>query len=236
MNLLLLEPHEVDADGRAQIVGAALVHVREVLGKAEGATLRVGVRGGQWGSAVVLASTREAIDLRCTFDRDPPRKRPVELVLALPRPPVLRRLLQHATAMGVERIVLCHSARVEKSYWGSPALHPDGIDANVRLGLEQACDTVSPVVDTRQRLRPFIEDELAGRGDARRIVADPSGGVACPSDVEGRVLVAIGPEGGWVPFELELFDAAGFERVHLGTRILRVETAVVAALARLGLG
>jgi RsmE family RNA methyltransferase len=234
MNLVLLEPHEVDADGRAQIVGPALVHVREILGKEAGATLRVGMRGGQHGTAIVVASSRTAIDLQCTFDRDPPRKRPVELVLALPRPPVLRRLLQHATAMGVERIVLCQSARVEKSYWSSPALQADEIDANIRLGLEQACDTIAPVVDTRSRLRPFVEDELAARTDARRIVADPSGGSACPTDLEGRVIIAIGPEGGWVPFELDLFDAAGFERVHLGTRILRVETAVIAALARLG--
>lgn len=234
MNLVLLEPHEVDADGRAQIVGPALAHVREVLGKEAGATLKVGVRGGKQGTAVVVATSRDAIELQCTFDRDPPPKRRVELVLALPRPPVLRRLFQHVTAMGVCRIVLCHSARVEKSYWGSPALQPDEIDANVKLGLEQACDTISPVVDMRRKLRPFVEDELATRTDARRIVADPSGGAACPTDLDERVIVAIGPEGGWVPFELELFDAAGFERVHLGARILRVETAVIAALARLG--
>lgn len=40
----------------------------------------------------------------------------------LPLPPVLRQLLQHVTAIGVERIVLCQSARVEKSYWNSLAL------------------------------------------------------------------------------------------------------------------
>lgn len=236
MNLLLLAPDEVDADGRARIVGTALVHVREVLGKEVGATLRVGVCGGLRGHAQVLASTRDAIELLCTFDEPPPPKRPVELVLALPRPPVLRRLLQHVTAMGVGRIVLCQSARVEKSYWSSPALGLAEIDANVRLGLEQACDTIAPVVETRARLRPFIEDELAARTDARRIVADPGGAAPCPCDAAGPVIVAIGPEGGWVPFERELWAAAGFEAVHLGARILRVETAVVAVLARLGLG
>ena len=234
MNLLLLDPAQIDPDGRAQVAGPALVHVREVLGKDLGATLRVGVLGGRRGHAAVVASTREALELMCTFDEDSPPKRPVELVLALPRPPVLRRLLAHVTAMGVQRIVLCHSARVEKSYWGSPALRPAEIDAHIRLGLEQACDTIPPRVEIRMKLRPFVEDELASRLDARRFVADPTGGSACPCDVEGPLVIAVGPEGGWVPFELGLWAEAGFECVHLGPRILRVETALIAVLARLG--
>jgi 16S rRNA (uracil1498-N3)-methyltransferase len=234
MNLLLLEPDQLDADGRARLTGAALVHVREVLGKTVGSSIKVGVRGGMRGRAEVLAFDEHRLELACVLDEPPPYKRPIELVLALPRPPVLRRVLQHVTAMGVRRIVLCHSARVEKSYWSSPAVTVAEIDANVRLGLEQACDTVAPLVETRLRLRPFVEDELAPRLDARRLVADPSGGRACPCDVEGTTILAIGPEGGWVPFELGLWADAGFEVVHLGPRILRVETAVIAALARLG--
>ncbi len=234
MNLILLEPGDVDAEGRARLVGPALAHVREVLGKAVGETVRVGLMGGRRGRALVVADTADALELRCTFDEDPPPKRRIELVLALPRPPVLRRLLQHVTALGVRRIWLCHSARVEKSYWSSPAVAAAQIAANVRLGLEQACDTVAPIVETRQRLRPFVEDELAARIDARKIVADPQGARPCPCDLEDPVIVAIGPEGGWVPFERELWTDGGFEHVHLGPRILRVETAVIAVLARLG--
>lgn len=236
MNLLLLEPDQVDPEGRARIVGPALAHVREILGKGVGATLEVGVRGGLRGRAEIVRQDDDGLELACVFDDPPPPKRPIELVLALPRPPVLRRLLQHVTAMGVRRIVLCHSARVEKSYWGSPSLGAAEIDANLRLGLEQARDTIAPVVELRQRLRPFVEDELGARTDARKLVADPSGAVVCPCDVAGALVIAIGPEGGWVPFELALWRDAGFECVHLGGRILRVETAVVAALGRVGGG
>jgi 16S rRNA (uracil1498-N3)-methyltransferase len=46
-----------------------------------------------------------------------------------------------------------------------------------------------------------------------------------------EILLAIGPEGGWTPPELALFTAAGWHSASLGPRILRVETAAIAALA-----
>ena len=58
------------------------------------------------------------IDLRS----DPPPKIPLTVVLALPRPKVLNRILLDLTSLGVSRIVLLNSWRVEKSYWSSPAL------------------------------------------------------------------------------------------------------------------
>ncbi|MBX7079160.1 MAG: 16S rRNA (uracil(1498)-N(3))-methyltransferase [Nannocystaceae bacterium] len=232
MNLLLLDA--VDAEGRATIGAEAVAHVRTVLGKGVGDSVRVGVLGGTLGEATIEAHEGEHMRLRCTLGQPPPPKRPFELVLALPRPPVLRRVLQHATTMGVARIVLCNAARVEKSYWSSPALAPGAIFAQLRLGLEQARDTIAPAVELRPRLRPFVEDELARRGDAVRLLADGSGATTMPCDLTQPAIVAIGPEGGWVEFELALLAAAGFTAVTLGPRALRVEAAVVAALARLG--
>ncbi|HWB74889.1 MAG TPA: RsmE family RNA methyltransferase, partial [Nannocystaceae bacterium] len=129
---------------------------------------------------------------------------------------------------------LCNAARVEKSYWSSPALQPADIEAQLLLGLAQARDTVLPVIEQRPRVRPFVEDELANDPIATRFVADPSGERTCPTDHAGSLVLAVGPEGGWVPFELELFAKAGFAAIGIGPRILRVETAVVALLARLG--
>lgn len=236
MNLLLLDPEQLDTHGTARITGAAAEHVRAVLGKGAGDTLKVGVLGGLRGTAQIEGECDGGFVVACTFTDPPPPKRDVVLVLALPRPPVFRRVLQHVTALGVRRIVLCASARVEKSYWGSPSLADEEIAANVRLGLAQAGDTVAPVVEQRRRFRPMVEDELAAIEVAHKLVADPSGTVACPSDVAGSVVLAIGPEGGWVPDELARLATAGFVAVHLGARVLRVETAVIAALARLGLG
>jgi RsmE family RNA methyltransferase len=232
VNVVLLEPAEVDAAGAAEVGGRRLEHVASVLRKGVGDTLRVGVVGGELGEGTVEAIDRGRMRLRCRFGQAPPPKRSLTLVLALPRPPVLRRTLQHVTAMGVQRIVLLHTRRVEKSYWGSPALQHDAVREQLLLGLEQAVDTVLPAVAREPRFRPFVEDRLAGRV----LVADPSATTPCPVDVVEPLTLVVGPEGGLIPHELELLRAAGAELVGLGPRVLRVETAVVALLARLGLG
>lgn len=234
MNVVLMRAEQLDDEGRARLEGATAEHVRTILHKQVGDTLKVGRIGGQLGEATVVAADDTGFTIACRFDRDPPRKSGIQLVLALPRPPVLRRVLQHATAMGVTRIVLVNAARVEKSYWGSPALAPAAIEEQLLLGLAQAGDTVLPSVEQRQRLRPFVEDELATGAIATRLVADPSAQRACPTDLDAPAVLAVGPEGGWVPFELELMAQAGFDAIGIGPRILRVETAVVALLARLG--
>jgi RsmE family RNA methyltransferase len=235
VNVVLLERQEVDAAGAAEVGGRRREHVVAVLRKAVGDTIRVGVVGGDLGEATIDALDGDRMRLQCRFGTPPPGKRSLCLVLALPRPPVLRRTLQHATAMGVTRIVLLHTRRVEKSYWGSPALHDAAVREQLLLGLEQAVDTVLPEVERAQRFRPFVEDRLPALvGDGRLLVADPSATAACPTDVSTPVTLMVGPEGGFIPHELELLRAAGCERVGLGPRILRVETAVVALLARLG--
>ena len=234
MNLLLLDADRVAPDGHATITGAALEHVRTVLKKGVGDTLVAGVVDGKIGTATIEAIGADEARVRCTFDRDPPPPSPVTLVLALPRPPMLRRVLFSAASMGVKAIHLIATARVEKSYWSTPSLQPDKIAEQLRLGLAQAVDTTWPAVELHRRFRPFVEDVLSDvAGDGARLVADPVPGAAPLEPARGPVTVVIGPEGGLVPFERERLAAAGFSSVHLGPRILRVETAVVAVLARL---
>lgn len=236
MNVVLLEPAEVRSDGSASLDGRRAEHVAKVLGKAPGDALAVGVRGGKLGSAQVVASTKQTLELQaCVFERDPAPKRPITLVLALPRPPVFRRLLQHVTALGVERLVLLHTRRVEKSYWMSPSVEPDAIDSHLQLGLEQAVDTVAPQVERARGFKAFVEERLPELGaDARVLVAHPGPYPPCPVDVEGPVVLLVGPEGGFIPYEIERLTDAGAEGVSLGPRILRVETATLALLGRLG--
>jgi 16S rRNA (uracil1498-N3)-methyltransferase len=234
VNLLLLEDADFESDAVARVVGDRADHVRGVLKKRQGDVLRVGRVEGRMGTATVLSDDGEAIRVRVTLTARPPPKRPHVVVVALPRPPVLRRLLQHLTALGVERIALVHTARVEKSYWHSPVLHESSVAAQVRLGLEQARDTVAPRISMHRRFRPFVEDELRTlRPGARVLVADPGATEPCPADVDEPLVVVFGPEGGFVPFEITLLQDQGATLVGLGPRILRLETAVVATLGRL---
>lgn len=233
MNLLLLEAAERLGDGTARVTGRKARHLAEVLGKGEGATVKVGELGGLLGEGVIerVEADGSAI-VRYAVHEPPPPPSLVELVLALPRPPMLGRILLHATTLGVKRIVLLHTARVEKSFWSSHALQGAAVGEQLRLGLEQARDTVLPAVELRRRFRPFVEDELATLA-GRKLLAHPEAGARAATWSAEATTVVVGPEGGLVPFELELLRAAGCETVGLGPRILRVETAVVALLGRL---
>ena len=156
------------------------------------------------------------------------------LLLALPRPKMLRRVLQTVAAMGVPKLVLLNSYRVEKSFWQTPFLEPSAIREQLILGLEQARDTVLPEVVIEKRFKPFVEDRLPQLAAGTcGLVGHPGDFPPCPRAISEPVTLAIGPEGGWIPYEVDKLAAAGLQPVQLGDRILRVETAVTALLARL---
>ncbi len=158
----------------------------------------------------------------------------MHLVLALPRPRMLARTLEHVTALGVKQITLLHTRRVEKSYWQSPELTPAKIHDHLVLGLEQARDTVLPTVVCESRFKPFVEDRLPGLLAGKQgLLAHPGMAEPCPRGIEQPSVLLVGPEGGFIPYEVECLLAAGCRGIHLGARILRVETAVTALLARL---
>ncbi len=236
MNLILLDPDDFVTGSRVRLTGRRLAHVRDVCRSALGDELRVGVLGGKLGRGRVRRLDNAALELEVQLDRAPPPPLPVTLALALPRPPALRRVLQQATALGVKRFLLLGTNRVEKSYWQSHGLEQGALEAQLRLGLEQARDTILPRVETRRRFRPFAEDELPALAhEGQALVAEP-GAAAPPQDrVDRHTTLIVGPEGGFIPFELDLLRTNGARPIGLGERALRVETAVVALLARLAL-
>ena len=235
MNLILLEPGDFRSPHHASLGGRRLQHIREILAPSVGQTLRAGILGGQTCSARVIAMTPEQIDLGIELDQRPlPPPLPLTLLLALPRPKVLKRILQGVTAMGVKEIIMVNSWRVDKSYWQSPLLDPSQLREQMILGLEQGQDTILPESHLFQRFKPFIEDSLPQYLCGKvGYLAHPGAGVPCPAAVNAPSLLAVGPEGGFIPYEVERLVAAGLQPIHLGQRTLRVETAVSALLGRL---
>ena len=244
MNLLLLEDGDLGlATGsgrrpaaRAVVAGERLLHVRKVLRAEVGDTLEVGRLGGGIGRARIVELSRERCVLEFgSLDQAPPAPLPVTLVLALPRPKFVGRILQSAAAMGVKRILLVHTARVEKSYWQSSLMRPESLRRHLMLGLAQARDTLLPEIECLAGPRDLTE-ALPGlaRNHDDVLVADAAGAEPCPLGVDGPTALLVGPEGGLLDEELALFDQAGARTVNLGPRALRVEHAVVALLSRLG--
>ncbi|MEQ5801037.1 16S rRNA (uracil(1498)-N(3))-methyltransferase [Halomonas sp. H10-9-1] len=236
MNLILLVPDDIENDRLARVRDPRrLRHLREVHRATPGDRLILGVAGGAIGRGELLTlGEQEATFALESLDQPPPPALPVHLVLALPRPRMLARSLEHATTLGVKRITLLHTRRVEKSYWMSPELDAQKIHHHLVLGLEQARDTRLPEVTLEKGFRPFVEDRLPDLLEGRRgLLAHPGMPNDCPRGLDEETLLLVGPEGGFIPWEVEKLLAAGCEGIHLGQRILRVETAVTALLARL---
>lgn len=234
MNLILLHPSDFIGETAARVTGRRFEHIRTVHQAAVGEVLRVGVFGGRMGTGAVQSIDREGLTFEVSLTEDPPDPLPVVLLLALPRPKCFRRVLQCVVTLGIKRLALFGAFRVEKSYWQSPWLGETEVREQVVLALEQARDTVPPVITTHPLFKPFVEDvvpELTAGG--RRLVAHPTQGATCPAGLPGPLSLAIGPEGGFTDYELGHLRQLDFEPVTLGPRILRTEQAVPAFLGRL---
>lgn len=234
MNIILLNPSDITGTDAVIKDGATITHVRTVLGAVVGDTLKIGCRHGLIGTATIHKMSDDAIHLTaCDPEQPPPSKLNLTVVLALPRPKVLRRLFIDMTAIGVDQIVLMNSYRTDKSYWGSPLLNK--LDDYITEGLQQGVDTVPPKIMMAKRFKPFVQDELPKIiGSKKAFVAHPyaekSFGEALRAGLPAVLI--IGAEGGFIPYEIELLQSVGVQAVSLGGRILRTEAAVNALLGR----
>ena len=234
MNLILLFDDDFLTPSSVRLTGRRALHVASVHRSRPGESLIVGLANGKLGEGQVQYVDADRVDLKVRFTRDPPPALPCTLVLALPRPKVLNRVVASAVAFGVKRIFLINAWRVEKSYWGSARLSESNLRLQSALGLEQAGDTVMPQIETRRLFRAFVEQELPSiAAGTLALVAHPGASASAPREVTGPMTLAIGPEGGFITAEVESLIAAGFLPVTLGPRVLRVETAVAALLGRM---
>ena len=234
MNLILLLPEDLVAPQRALLTGRRLAHVRTVHRAQVGADLTVGLLDGKMGRGRVLRLDDEALELELTLDQTPPPKLPLTLVIAVPRPKVLNRVVAAAASLGAERIVLLNAWRVEKAYWASPKMKPENLREQLILGLEQAKDTLLPKLKLARLFRPFVEGELPGLlVGGTGLMAHPGTGRTARNSLATPITLAIGPEGGWIEAEVQSLLNAGLQPINLGPRILRTETAIAALVGRL---
>lgn len=236
MNLILLDERDRTNGNLVTLSDARAAHVINVLKGAPGQTVRIGLLDGPRGVGTVESVSEGHVALRCSFETGTPPRPHVDLLLALPRPKVMRRLWAQLAALGVGQIILTNAERVERQYFDTHVVTETYYRPLLIEGLQQARDTRLPSVSIHRQFKVLVEDRLdtlfAG---GVRLVADPGAPATVASALSAhrgeRVLVAIGPEGGWNAFELALLQAHGFHPVGIGPRTLRVDTACVALLA-----
>jgi len=234
MNLLLLAAEDFETPTRARVEGRRARHVRRILRASPGDQLSVGRIDGKIGTGTVVALDSVQLVLDVELVQPPPPPLAATLVLALPRPPVLGRVLAATASFGIKRIVLLHTRRVEKTYWEAHALEPDALRDKLLLGLEQARDTVLPELLLRRRFRPFVADELPGwLEQAHGVFAHPGGKPDPVGALSTPAVILVGPEGGLLDDEVARLRDTGMRGLSLGERPLRVETAVAALLGRI---
>lgn len=240
MNLLLLKPHEI-RDQQVELTDRRAEHLRKVLRAGEGDLVRVGVVNGPMGLGRIIGLTTDRVTLGLTLSTPPPPPPATDLILALPRPIMLKRVLAQAASLGVRKIFLTNANRVEKSFFHASLIRDNALEEPLLLGLEQAIDTILPEISVHERFRPFVEDLLPGliSDCPTRLLAHPAGDQTLADlarrNNSDRIVLAIGPEGGWVDFEVRKFREQGFTLFSMGPRILRVDTAVPALLAQINL-
>ncbi|MCA9731163.1 MAG: 16S rRNA (uracil(1498)-N(3))-methyltransferase [Deferribacteres bacterium] len=234
MNLILLFDEDFVDENIVRLSGRRLHHVRDIHRAQAGDSLVVGKINGELGVGRIVKLDKNELILEIELHSPPPAPLPLTLILALPRPRVLNRTLIAATSMGVKQIYLVHTNRVEKSFWHSPVLEEDKIRDSLVLGLEQAKDTIMPIVHLRKKFRPFMEDALPDIAkNTRKIVAHPDNLAQEIIREMQPTTLFVGPEGGFIPYEIEKLQSAGFHSFSLGERILRVETAVPVLITKL---
>ena len=260
MNRILFEKNEI-VDGLATFGGERAEHVMNVLHGEAGQVLKTGEVNGKIGTSEILSVSAPVaedgdgtvVTVRCNH-ADESLCPWVDLILAPPRPRVMKRLLPQLAALGVGRIFLVGAKKVEKDFWGATLLKEANYRPLLVDGLMQAGTSMLPQLETRRNFRKFVKEEVDGLWpSAMRIVAHPYGADstriftnvanARESFAEIRsiggdsrsetVLLAVGPEGGWTDEEVALLEEHGFSRYSLGSRILRTDTATVVLLGQL---
>jgi len=243
MNLILLEPNEIKNDHTAVLADRRSLHIVEVLGAKTGDRLKAGIINGPLGNVDILSIHTDGNTVRVVLrwtSQGPAADLPhYDLILALVRPIMLKKIMAQVASLGVGRIFLINANRVEKSFFNASLLKDERYRTYLIEGLEQAKDTHLPQVSIHERFRPFVEDFIPTIANtySRMLVAHPEAGMGLKQTIgtaeSGRTLLAVGPEGGWVDFEIEKFIEQSFVPVSMGDRVLRTDTAVVALLAQL---
>lgn len=236
MNIVLFEPNELSAPLKPD--DPRTVHILKVLRRKCGDSFDAGLIDGPRGKATLQTIDPAGITLSFSWGDPPPPLPPIKLLVGMPRPQTARKILQEATALGVADFQFALTARSEPSYADSSLWSSGEWGRHLREGAAQAFCTRIPRLSHGSTLAACVEQLAPGGSrialDNYESAVDLAGALAGRIGAVGvatPVILAVGSERGWAEEERLLLKQHGFVLAHLGARVLRTETAVVAALA-----
>lgn len=239
MNSVILLPEELLDGGIAQVLGQRALYLFETHELKEGLEVKASLLGDKCGTAFVRKASREEIELELKLTHAAPPRAKIILIVAVPRPQTIKKVIQFAATAGVEELHFIKTLNVEKSYLQSKALLPEVIQHELIKGLEQTCDSIPPKIEIHRSYRQFssaVLPELCARHESSaRFIAHTkvmAGEERIKIQCGQEAIFSFGPESGWTEKELSDFEVQGFQSLSLGDRILRVDTAVIYAVSR----
>ena len=235
MNRILFTAEEIQPNGAVTLIDSRATHIRHVLRARIGDTIRTGVVNGLIGTSRITMIAEDFVRLSPCHTESAPEPW-IDLILAIPRPKVLRRLWPQLAALGVGKIVVLSAFRTERCYFSTQWLDPVHYNPLLINGLMQAGVSRLPEVHIRKWFKTFVEEELDTMfPDSLKLLAHPSEERTPVPTMQDwrRPVLAVGPEGGWAEYELGLFAAQGFTRFSMGERTLRTDTATIALISAL---
>ena len=239
MNIVLFEKKDYISESEIKITDKLkFKHITKVLKANIGDSIKLGLLNDLLGFGIITNIDKDSktIDLKVELNTKAPKPLNISLILAMVRPKSLKKALHIAISMGVKEIFIIKTWKVEKSFWSSPVLDPNYLKAISIEALEQAKDTIMPSITIKKLFKPFIEDELSLLVKGKKsIIAHPIADKSFfdESYLSNTAYLAIGPEGGFIDYEIDKFKEIGFEVLKLNERILRVEYAIPVILSRL---
>lgn len=243
MNIVLFNKEEVVTEDNQRTLCISsndrrAMHITQVLKAKVDDPIKLGERGNpngkQIGKIIAINSLDHQLEIALSEQSTPTLRKPkLGLISALPRPKAARRMVRNAAELGFSALHFIHSYKVEKSYWQSPLLGTKKMSEQIDLGLEQAGDTIAPHIQFHQRFKPFVEDELTNIVDgqpcyllhprSKQNLTPTTFGMSYTENHDDFFWFIIGPESGFIDYEVELFKSYGVKPVCLGDRIFRTE-------------
>lgn len=236
MNRILFEKEEIQ-DGFVSFSDERAEHVLKILHGEVGQTLKTGEVNGLIGTSEIVLIKGKTVRVKVNHTEES-LKPWIDLILAPPRPRVLKRLLPQLATMGVNRITLVGAKKVEKDFWGATLLREENFRPLLIEGLMQGGTSILPEIRLEKSFNRYLKSGIDEYEGFTKIVAHPYASQTSQTSrtsqaFEAPIVLAIGPEGGWTDEEIAALEERGFVRYSLGQRILRTDTATIALLARL---
>ena len=247
MNIIILTQNDRVGETTYSIGDNRANHIIKILKSKAGDILEIGLLNNSIGKAEIIEIKNESVELKIIELKETKNpKSQIDIILALPRPQTLKKVLNTIATMGVSNLYLIRSEKVEKSYFHSQLLEEENYTKYLLEGLSQGKRVRLPQVTIHKKFKRFFENHFS-RSDKNitKLLAHPneelfidnSAGMLTANMLSNNniVILAIGPEGGWNDFEINFMVAKGFKKFKLSRNILRVETAVTAGLAQIEL-